>query len=103
MYGLKKKKTFSNSIKIRLFSLQALIIARYSGAVTVCSITNLENLLGTSPEFLSCQPQIAAFSKGGGFLCLDCETRVLSIKRNIDSSADEQIAGNISICSLIII
>lgn len=58
-----------------------MIVARYSGSVTVCSVTNLENLLGNSPEFLYTHPQIEELGDIRGFLCLDCEVTVTGTKR----------------------
>lgn len=59
----------------------------------MCSIKNLQNLLGTSPEFLAGQPQICEFGPDRGFLCLDCETFVTSKKRNRESNTEGQISG----------
>ncbi|CAD6224651.1 GSCOCG00005485001-RA-CDS [Cotesia congregata] len=70
------------------WSDHAIIIARYSGAISVCSITDLKNLLGACPEFLFGQPQIAEFLLGKGFLCLDCETIITTKKRMQESSLD---------------
>ncbi|XP_057318854.1 NBAS subunit of NRZ tethering complex-like [Microplitis mediator] len=72
------------------WSDHAIIIARYSGAISVCSISDLKNLLGTCPEFLFGQPQIAEFLLGKGFLCLDCETIITTKKRLQDSGSDSQ-------------
>ncbi|KAF7993079.1 hypothetical protein HCN44_005860 [Aphidius gifuensis] len=69
-------------IDIGWWSDYAIIITRYCGTVTVCSMNNLTNLLGNNPEFLYGQPQISEFNIGKGFLCLDCETIINSKKRN---------------------
>ncbi|XP_032685175.1 neuroblastoma-amplified sequence-like isoform X2 [Odontomachus brunneus] len=73
-------------IDIGWWSDQAIIIARYSGSTSVCSIWNLKNLLGISPEFLMGQPQICELGSGKGFLCLDCETFITSKKRSREPS-----------------
>ncbi|XP_063995592.1 NBAS subunit of NRZ tethering complex-like [Diachasmimorpha longicaudata] len=75
-------------VDIGWWSDHSIIIARYSGAVSVCSMSNLTNLLGGSPEFLSGQPQISEFYSGKGFLALDCETLVKSKKRKRTPSHD---------------
>lgn len=57
------------------WSEMAVILARYSGAVTVSSVNSLRNLLGESPEFLEGVPQISeAYDRG--FLGLEVESRV---------------------------
>lgn len=68
-------------ISFSLSFVKAIIIARYSGSVSVCSTWNLKNLLGASPEFLAGQPQIFELDSEKGFLCLDCETFITSKKR----------------------
>ncbi|KAG7161624.1 Neuroblastoma-amplified sequence-like 1 [Homarus americanus] len=62
----------------------AVILARYSGAVTVSSVNSLRNLLGESPEFLEGVPQISeAYDRG--FLGLEVESRI-NTKRLLTSS-----------------
>lgn len=77
-------------IDIGWWSDEAIIIARCSGSTSVCSINNLKNLLGASPEFLAGQPQIYELCSDRGFLCLDCETYITSKKRNRESNTDCQ-------------
>jgi len=60
--------------------LQVVIIARYSGAVSVCSVANLRNLLGESPEFLAGPPRISSLCSDQGFLGLECESKLTSKK-----------------------
>ncbi|XP_011497218.1 PREDICTED: neuroblastoma-amplified sequence-like [Ceratosolen solmsi marchali] len=76
-------------LDIGWWSDNTIIIARYSGSVSVCSINSLQNLLGTSPEFLYNYPQIAELSQEKGFLCLDCEIFVTSTKRSRESNNEE--------------
>lgn len=59
---------------------QAIIIARYSGAISVCSVVNLRNLLGESPEFMAGPPQVSSLCSDHGFLGLECETKLTSKK-----------------------
>ncbi|KYN08466.1 Neuroblastoma-amplified sequence [Cyphomyrmex costatus] len=86
--GFTKSKKFPpgftefHPIDIGWWNDQAIIIARYSGSTSVCSIWNLKNLLGVSPEFLAGQPQICELGLEKGFLCLDCETFITSKKRS---------------------
>ncbi|GLH06021.1 Neuroblastoma-amplified sequence [Gryllus bimaculatus] len=71
-------------VDINWWSEQAVIVARLSGAVSVCSVSNLRNLLGESPEFLAGQPQVSAMCSERGFLGLECETQISSFKRSND-------------------
>ncbi|KAK2578040.1 hypothetical protein KPH14_008457 [Odynerus spinipes] len=95
--GLIKLKKFPSGftefhpIDIGWWSNQAIIIARYSGSISVCSLKNLSNLLGSSPEFLAAQPQICELGPDRGFLCLDCETFITSKKRNRESNHEGQL------------
>lgn len=63
-----------------MYVFQAVIIARYSGAISVCSMANLRNLLGESPEFLAGPPQVSSLCSDHGFLGLECETTFTSKK-----------------------
>ncbi|XP_048513808.1 NBAS subunit of NRZ tethering complex-like isoform X2 [Athalia rosae] len=72
------------------WSNHSVIIARYCGSVSVCSIKDLRNLLGSSPEFLYGQPQILELCPERGFLSLDCETLLTSKKRSRDSNNESQ-------------
>ncbi|KAF7386326.1 hypothetical protein HZH68_013458 [Vespula germanica] len=95
--GLIKFKKFPSGftefhpVDIGWWSNQAIIIARYTGSISVCSTKNLNNLLGSSPEFLAGQPQICELGPGRGFLCLDCESYVTSKKRNRESNTEGQL------------
>ncbi|XP_008201876.1 neuroblastoma-amplified sequence [Nasonia vitripennis] len=91
------KKSLNNvseyqPLDVGWWSDNAVIIARYSGSVSVCSIHTLKNLLGTSPEFLYSHPQIAELGESKGFLCLDCEVVVTSTKRNRDSNGESPVS-----------
>ncbi|XP_046481059.1 NBAS subunit of NRZ tethering complex [Neodiprion pinetum] len=77
-------------IDVNWWSNHSVIIARYCGSVSVCSIKNLRNLLGASPEFLYGQPQISELCPDRGFLSLDCETFLTSKKRSRDSTNESQ-------------
>lgn len=70
-----KKKNFYQNLKFYYENFfKALAIARRSGAVSVCSISTLENLLGESPEFLAGPPQISSvYGERSGVIALECE------------------------------
>ncbi|KDR17610.1 Neuroblastoma-amplified sequence, partial [Zootermopsis nevadensis] len=67
-------------VDINWWTDQAVIIARYSGAISVCSVANLRNLLGESPEFLAGPPQVSSLCSDHGFLGLECEITFTSKK-----------------------
>jgi hypothetical protein len=69
--------------------LQVVIIARYSGAVSVCCLANLRNLLGESPEFLAGPPRISSLCSDHGFLGLECESKLTSKKFPWDGHATQ--------------
>jgi len=75
---------------------QAVIIARYSGAISVCCVTNLRNLLGESPEFLAGPPQVSSLCSDHGFLGLECETTLTAKKYPWDGSISQsEIVSNL--------
>lgn len=45
-------------VDVKWWSEKSVILARFSGAVTVCSVNSLTNLLGESPEFFEGVPQV---------------------------------------------
>lgn len=49
---------WSHPAELTWWSEAAVIVARYSGSVTVSSVATLRNLLGESPEFLEGVPQV---------------------------------------------
>ncbi|XP_046403983.1 neuroblastoma-amplified sequence-like [Ischnura elegans] len=69
-------------VDVNWWSEQAIIIARYSGSISVCSIDNLQNLLGDLPEFFDGQPRVSAMCDKG-FLGLECVCTVSSIKKRL--------------------
>ncbi|XP_043281636.1 neuroblastoma-amplified sequence-like [Venturia canescens] len=96
--GIPKFKKFPPGLSefhpmdIGWWSENAIIVARYSGSISVCSIKDLRNLLGASPEFLSGQPQISELSPGYGFLCLDCETFITIKRRKREPNSEGHIS-----------
>lgn len=57
----------------------------------MCEITNLQNLLGESPEFLSGSAQVRRFHNEKGFLALECDVDVFCKSRNNDDETFEVI------------
>lgn len=72
------------------WSDEALVLVRNSGAVSVCEVVNLQNLLGESPEFLAGSPQVRRFHNEKGFLALECDVDVFSKSRNNEESLELQ-------------
>ena len=75
-----RSPAFQNPLKfhpidINWWSPDSLILARCSGAVSVCTASDLRNKLGSSAEFFEGPPRISpAFD--GTFLGLECEVKV---------------------------
>lgn len=65
----------------------AVILARYSGAVVVADIDGLSNLLGDQPEWFEPCPRLQP-AHNQSFLSLECEVKTLSRKRSVSESAD---------------
>lgn len=55
---------WSHPAELTWWSELAVIVARYSGSVTVSSVATLRNLLGESPEFLEGVPQVCVWGVG---------------------------------------
>lgn len=66
---------------------QEIIISRFSGAVSVCDVDDMVNILGKNPEFMQGVPQVTS-SHDGSFMALECETQVLPAKK---SRSDESM------------
>ncbi|XP_072038105.1 NBAS subunit of NRZ tethering complex-like [Amphiura filiformis] len=79
---------------VNFWSDKALILARCSGALTVSSIKNLANLLGGSCEWFEPAPRVSQASDKG-FLALECESKLSSIKRQ-RSSSEADIDGHVA-------
>ncbi|XP_067139001.1 NBAS subunit of NRZ tethering complex-like [Centruroides vittatus] len=91
--GKRKKNIFLNDplhyhiSDINWWSDLSIIIARYSGAVTVSSTLTFKNLLGSSPEWFEVVPQVSTCNDGG-FLILECESNICTKKRSLESHDD---------------
>ena len=75
-----RSSAFQNPFKfhpvdINWWSNNSVILARCSGAVSVCGIENLDNKLGSSAEFFDGSPRISP-SFENTFLGLECEVKV---------------------------
>lgn len=77
-------------VGIEWWSHGAVILVRKNGAVTVCSINSLENLLGEGPECLSGPPQVASVAAEGRVILLDCEVVVNHGNLVIDDEGENE-------------
>lgn len=75
---------------IRWWSEAAVILGRFSGAVTVSSVNSLRNLLGESPEFFEGVPQLSE-GHDRGFLGLEVESRVAPTRHNFSTSSETAV------------
>lgn len=83
----KKDVTMFYPADVNWWTNNEIILSRFSGAVSVCDIENLANLLGKKPEFFQGTPQITC-AHDGTFMVLECESNVLPAKK---SRSDESM------------
>uniref|UniRef100_UPI00358F6BA3 NBAS subunit of NRZ tethering complex n=1 Tax=Myxine glutinosa TaxID=7769 RepID=UPI00358F6BA3 len=67
-------------LDVKWWAEDALILVRCSGALTISSCVDLQNLLGRSCEWFEPSPAISA-AFDGGFLTLECESKHSYLKR----------------------
>ncbi|PZC73232.1 hypothetical protein B5X24_HaOG209879 [Helicoverpa armigera] len=72
---------------INWWSNEEIIVSRFSGAVTICDIETMANILGKKPEFFQGSPKITC-AHAGTFMVLECESNVLPAKK---SRSDESM------------
>ncbi|XP_067933304.1 NBAS subunit of NRZ tethering complex-like [Watersipora subatra] len=77
---LQEHSHYYKLLDIAWWSDKEVILARYSGAVLVADIENLSNRLGEFPEWFEACPQVQD-AHDGGFLSLECESRLLSSRK----------------------
>ncbi|XP_077988543.1 NBAS subunit of NRZ tethering complex-like [Glandiceps talaboti] len=82
-----------NLIDVNFWTNEALILARCSGSLTVSSVKTLQNLLGDSCEWFEPCCRVTA-RHGKGFLGLECESKLMSLKRR-RRDTDEESEGNV--------
>ncbi|KAF9794283.1 hypothetical protein SFRURICE_015003, partial [Spodoptera frugiperda] len=79
--GNKKDLTAFYPADINWWTNEEIIVSRFSGAVTICDIETMANILGKKPEFFQGTPQITR-AHGGTLMVLECETNVLPAKKS---------------------
>ncbi|VVD02485.1 unnamed protein product [Leptidea sinapis] len=63
------------------WSDEEIILSRFSGAVSVCGIQDMTNILGKRPEFFQGAPWVRC-AHDGAFVVLECESNVLPAKKS---------------------
>ncbi|XP_068956415.1 NBAS subunit of NRZ tethering complex-like isoform X2 [Petaurus breviceps papuanus] len=86
------KESFYPLIDVNWWADNAVTLARCSGALTVSSVKTLKNLLGKSCEWFEPSPQVTA-AHDGGFLSLECETRLAPKRSRLDTRPEEEEDG----------
>ncbi|XP_068626445.1 NBAS subunit of NRZ tethering complex-like isoform X2 [Battus philenor] len=67
---------------------EEIIVSRFSGAVSVCDIEDMVNILGKKPEFFQGTPRVTR-AHDGVFMALECESSVLpAMKSRSDESME---------------
>ncbi|XP_049879831.1 NBAS subunit of NRZ tethering complex-like isoform X2 [Pectinophora gossypiella] len=75
---------------VNWWSNEEIILSRFSGAVTVCDIKNMMNILGKKPEFFQGSPQVTC-AHDGTFMALECESNILPAKRSRSDDSMEVV------------
>uniref|UniRef100_F6VNR9 NBAS subunit of NRZ tethering complex n=1 Tax=Monodelphis domestica TaxID=13616 RepID=F6VNR9_MONDO len=90
---IKDKESFYPLIDVNWWADNAVTLARCSGALTVSSVKTLKNLLGKSCEWFEPSPQLTA-AHDGGFLSLECETRLGPKRSRLETRPGEDEEGD---------
>ncbi|XP_052739623.1 NBAS subunit of NRZ tethering complex [Bicyclus anynana] len=72
---------------VNWWSSDEIIVSRFSGAVTVCGVKDMVNILSKKPEFFQGTPKLTC-AYDGAFMALECETNVLPARK---SRSDESM------------
>ncbi|KAG8254248.1 hypothetical protein J6590_011945 [Homalodisca vitripennis] len=74
-------------VDISWWAEEKVIIARRNGAVSVCELSELRNMLGETPEFVHGEPRLSPVSTQKGILVLECE---IDNSQDDNSSSEEE-------------
>ncbi|XP_053879446.1 NBAS subunit of NRZ tethering complex isoform X2 [Malaclemys terrapin pileata] len=86
---IKDKESYYSLMDVNWWAENAVILARYSGALTVSSVKTLKNLLGKSCEWFENSPQVTS-THDGGFLSLECEIKLAPKRLRLESRPGEE-------------
>ncbi|KAI8438011.1 hypothetical protein MSG28_010669, partial [Choristoneura fumiferana] len=75
---------------VNWWSNEEIILSRFSGAVSVCDLENMVNILGKKPEFFQGAPRVTC-AHGGTFMVLECESNVLPAKKARSDESMEMV------------
>ncbi|CAH2102971.1 unnamed protein product [Euphydryas editha] len=75
------------------WSEEEIILSRFSGAVSVCELENLQNILGKKPEFFQGTPQVTN-AYDGVFMVLECETNIVPAKKSRSDESMEVVKAD---------
>ncbi|XP_062524518.1 NBAS subunit of NRZ tethering complex [Bombyx mori] len=76
---------------VNWWSGEEIIVSRFSGAVSVCPIQDMMNILGKKPEFFQGAPRITCAHEGT-FMVLECESNVLPAKKSRSDESMEVVS-----------
>ncbi|XP_045511446.1 neuroblastoma-amplified sequence-like isoform X1 [Colias croceus] len=83
-----KDQTLYYPADVDWWSDKEIIVSRFSGAVSVCGIEDMINILGKKPEFFQGAPQVRC-AHDGAFVALECESNVVPANK---TRSDESMA-----------
>ncbi|CAG9580984.1 unnamed protein product [Danaus chrysippus] len=80
---------YTHPADVTWWSNEEIILSRFSGAVSVCGLEDMANILGKGPEFFEGTPQVSC-AHDGSLLALECESSTVPHKhQNSEVSKDE--------------
>ncbi|XP_026319557.1 neuroblastoma-amplified sequence-like [Hyposmocoma kahamanoa] len=88
--AVKKDMSSYYAADVNWWTNEEIILSRFSGAVTVCDIKDMINILGKKPEFFQGAPHVTC-ALDGTFMVLECETNVLPAKKSNSSESMEVV------------
>ncbi|XP_045779272.1 neuroblastoma-amplified sequence-like isoform X2 [Maniola jurtina] len=81
---------------VNWWSNEEIIVSRFSGAVTVCGIKDMLNILGKKPEFFQGTPKVTC-AYDGAFMALECESNVLPARKSRSDESMEVVKAEAEI------
>ncbi|XP_053611454.1 NBAS subunit of NRZ tethering complex-like isoform X2 [Plodia interpunctella] len=85
--GVKYQEADFYAADVNWWSNNELIVSRFSGAVSICNIEDMVNILGKKPEFFQGAPKVTC-AQDGAFMVMECETNILPVRK---SRSDESM------------
>ncbi|CAH0724513.1 unnamed protein product, partial [Brenthis ino] len=88
-----KDQTLYHPADVNWWSNEEVILSRFSGAVSVCGVQDLVNILGKKPEFFQGTPQVTT-AHDGAFMALECESNVLPARKSRSDESMEVVKAD---------